>query len=129
MISTFQATWHPTSGTLFSGDDATLVSIRSVITETDGSIVCDTGTVPISGNNYMIRTLDDHIKFRWIHKEEHYYWILTAKDSKDRTLQVVMPFLAVRDSSTKIATKSVKYPDSDSDLRMSHDRRFLPQLG
>lgn len=113
IISTFQATWHPTTGTLFTSEDAALESIRSVITETDGSIVCDSGTIPISGNTYMIKTLDNHIKFRWIHEEEHYYWILIAKDSKDRTLQLVMPFLAIKDSSTEVATKSARYPESD----------------
>ncbi len=106
--------WFPVSGTLFTGDDASLETVQSVIVASDGMIVCDTGLVTITGNTFNIKTLDQLTKFKWIFEDGQYYWIFTATDSAGRDLRMVMPFTAVSSGSTKLGVRSLAYPSSDA---------------
>ncbi len=107
--------WNPIIGTLFTDESATLESIQSFIMGSDGTVICDTGVVSISGNTYLIKSLDDLVQFNWISEEGQYYWTITAKDSEGRDLHIVMPFTAVASGTTEIDVRSIQYPDSDTD--------------
>lgn len=105
--------WYLQGGTLVS--DAGLTSIQSIITRDSDEAVIDNYTkTGLSGNIFVVKSIDANVKFSNIMTAGKYTWTLIGKDSSNRTLTMNMPFTAVSSGSTVTDAMSKSYEETNS---------------
>lgn len=111
------AGWALGGGMVESNYD--LKTLKTEILNSSGNAI-SSATVSISGKSYAIRNLDTYssndngVKFSYIKTPGSYKWVLTATDSKGRSLKLEMPITAVSSGSTITATANKKWEQSDT---------------